>query len=102
MNYRCIKETLSLRHEDRDRLPAILDRINAMLAEHAGLAREEPPGASLDKIASGSLDIALAAYTPVCSLGEYTGIKLDILLRSLKIVEEEGAALFIPLNLPHS
>jgi MscS family membrane protein len=96
MTYRCIKETVGLRYKDKGKLPFILEKINTMLANHEGLTRSEAAGANLDKLNVSSLDLTITAFTPVCSVAEYTRIKEDILLKTLKIIDDEGAEPFLP------
>ncbi len=101
MTHRRIKETISLRHADREILPDLLIRMNAALREHPGLSKTEVPEASLDRISPSSMDIVITAFTHGKSASEFLRIKQDVLLALLGIIETSGARLAFPTQTLH-
>lgn len=101
MTHRRIKETIGLRYDDWKKLPAILDKLNAMLAEHDGIVHDPAPDASLDKLNASSLDIVITAFTKARDSAGFARAKQDVLLRSMKIIDGEQAEIAFPTQTLH-
>jgi small-conductance mechanosensitive channel len=91
-----LKTDFGLRYETRpDQLRCVLADIRAMLIAHPKVF-PEPARARFTGMGQSSLDIKLFAYVRTADFNEFLGIREDLMLRIIDIVERAGASFAIP------
>jgi MscS family membrane protein len=91
-----IQTVIGLRYETTpDQLRYVLVKLREMLLSHPRV-NHETARARFSGFGSSSLDIELFAYVIIEDWAEFLGIREDILLRIMDIVEQAGAAIAFP------
>lgn len=91
-----IQAVIGLRYETRpEQLRYILVKLRELLLGHPRI-HTNPVHARFVGFGASSLDIEVFAYVMTRDWGEFLGIREDILLRVMDIVEEAGAAIAFP------
>ena len=91
-----IQAVIGLRYETTpEQLRYILIKLREMLLGHPRV-HPDPARARFIGFGASSLDIQVFAYVMSRDWGEFLGIREDILLRVMDIVEEGGAAIAFP------
>lgn len=94
---RRIMEYIHVRYDDVDRVPAILDEANAMLAAHDGIEHEFFVF-RFDSYGESTLKLFLYAFTVTTDYVEFMNVKEDILLKIAAIIRQHGGALAVPTS----
>ncbi|MDF2576943.1 MAG: small-conductance mechanosensitive channel [Chlamydiales bacterium] len=91
MSHRRIQEVIGVRYEDVNHISNIVKRTQEMLEKEPEIDQEMPILIGFNKFNESSLDIQVTAFTQVTKYSDYLILLQRILIKVLKIVEEEGA-----------
>ena len=96
-----ISQNFSLRIETRsDQLRSVLDGVQRMLNEHprveSGTSRIR-----VDDVSSAAFNMELWAYIKTGDWAEFTGIRQDVILKMVEIIEASGTRLAAPTRLTY-
>tara|TARA_B100000700_G_scaffold267699_1_gene307757 strand:- start:23816 stop:24739 length:924 start_codon:yes stop_codon:yes gene_type:complete len=91
MTNRKIRESIRLRLEDLSKVPHLCKEIKNMLIEHNGIDENEFVIVNLDKFNESYIEIFIHCFTRTIDFESYHSIKQDILMRSYKIINDNGA-----------
>jgi MscS family membrane protein len=91
MTYRRIYETIGVSYTDVNTLQAIIKDIANMLKNHNDIDKEMTCYVNLTHIGDTSLEILVNCFTKTTDSQEFLAIKQDIILKILKIIEENHA-----------
>ncbi|KLV07365.1 mechanosensitive ion channel protein MscS [Photobacterium aquae] len=100
---RRIKQTVSLRYQDADKVAAVVKDIKAMLSLHPDIDTTQTLIVSFDNYGPSSLDILVYTFTKTVAWVEYKEVQQDVMLKIVEIVKEHGADFAFPtmtLDLP--
>lgn len=96
-----ISQNFSLRIEtSADQLRSVLDGVQRMLDEHPWVE----PGTSrirVDDVSTGAFNMELWAYIKTGDWAEFTGIRQDVILKMVEIIEASGTRLAAPTRLTY-
>lgn len=105
MSNRRIFETIGLRYDDIQKVPAILGEVRELLKQHDGIDQSQTLMVYFDTFAESSLNFFLYAFTRTRNWAEFLDVKEKILLQVADIIERHGAEIAFPtrtLLLPES
>lgn len=91
INCRQFKEIISVRYEDRDTLPKLMERLTQMLKEHPSISHQNTILVTLHAFGNYSLDLQISAYSYVLDNDAFATVRSDLLFKIATIVEESGA-----------
>lgn len=97
-----IKQTLGLRYDDRERLPAICADIRTMLQQHPEIAQDKTLVVRLTDYGASTLDVMLYCYARTTVWADYLAVQEDVLLRVGQIVAAHGADFAFPTQTVHN
>jgi len=98
---RRIYETIGIRYEDAEKLPAIVADVKAMIQAHEDLDMNQTLIVNFDAFGTSSLNFFVYTFTRTTNWVEYHGIKQDVLFKILKIIESHGARVALPTSTIH-
>ena len=101
MHNRRIKETIGIRYDDADKMQTITGQVEEMLKDHPEIDADKTLMVNFNSFAPSSLDFFIYTFTKTTNWEKYHTIKQDILLKILKIVEENGAEVAFPTSTIH-
>jgi MscS family membrane protein len=101
MRNRRIYETLGIRYEDVSCMQGIVADVRSMLQQHEAIDTERTLIVNFVACGPSSLDFFVYTFTKTTNWVEYHGIKQDVLLRILAIVEGHGAEVAFPTQTLH-
>ncbi len=101
MTNRRINETIGLRYDDWQKVEAIIIKVKAMLQEHPEIDQSATLMVNFNKFAASSLDFFIYTFTKTREWAKYHEIKQDVLLKIMKIIEQEGAEIAFPTSTLH-
>ena len=91
-----IQCTIGVRYEtSHEQMRYLLARIREMLVSHPRI-HPDPARARFIGFGASSLDIEVLAYVTTSDWGEFLGIREDVLLRVMDIVEQSGTGFAFP------
>lgn len=96
MTHRRINEVIGLRYDDWRKITPIVDSIRAMLVEHEDIDHSQSIVVNFTQCNASSLDIAISAFTPATGGDAFAAVKQDVLLRTMQIIDDEGAEIAFP------
>ncbi|RMH17226.1 MAG: mechanosensitive ion channel family protein [Gammaproteobacteria bacterium] len=96
MTHRRIHETLGLRYQDIDALPAILADVKKMLTEHDGIDENNTFIVNFNRYGQSSLDFFIYVMTHTTDWATYHEVKEDVLLKCYEIIRQHGADIAFP------
>jgi len=96
MSNRRIKEVVGLRYQDVKQIEAVTTDIKSMLMSHNEIDSTKPCFVNLNSFGPSSLDILIYTFTKTTQWIPFQGIKQEIMLRILKIIESHGAEVAFP------
>lgn len=102
MTRRRINETIGIRYDDLDKLPAILDDVRAMLQAHPEIDNEQTLMVNFNKFGSSSLDFFIYTFTHTTVWTRFHEIKEDVLLKISDIITGHGAEIAYPTSTVHA
>ncbi|MDI3326073.1 mechanosensitive ion channel family protein [Pontibacterium granulatum] len=101
MTNRRIYEYVGVRYDDSAKVQQILDRVRAMLEAHPAIDTNQTLMVNLDRFGPSSLDFFIYTFTKTTDWVEFHGIKQDVLMRVISIVETAGAEIAFPTTTVH-
>ncbi len=101
MRNRRIYETIGIRYEDAEAMGAIVADVEAMLRAHEDIDSDNFLMVNFNAFAPSSLDFFIYCYTRTKAWAEYHGVKQDVLLRIIKIIDGHGAEIAFPTSTVH-
>ena len=101
MENRRIKETIGIRYDDADKMQTITSQVEEMLKGHPEIDAGKTLMVNFNSFAPSSLDFFIYTFTKTTNWEKYHTIKQDILLKILKIVENNGAEPAFPTSTIH-
>lgn len=96
MRNRRIYETFGIRYSDGAQMAAIVADVKQMLTQHEAIDLERTLIVNFVTCGPSSLDFFIYTFTKTRDWVEYHGIKQDVLLRVLAIIEQHGAEVAFP------
>lgn len=101
MTHRRINETIGVRYDDWQKLPAIVGEVREMLEAHPGIDQDETLIVNFTTFNQSSLDFFIYTFTRTRDWIEYHHVKQDVLFRIMNIVTRHGAELAFPTRTLH-
>ena len=98
---RRIYETIGVRYDDVDQLPAILDDIRAMLKADADIDQNRTLMVNFVSFGASSLDFFVYTFTKTTVWAEYHVIKERVLLEIAAIIARHGGEIAFPTRTLH-
>ena len=101
MSNRRIYETIGIRYEDASKMEEIIKKVKKMLLDHQEIDTEKTLIVNLVSFAPSSLDFFIYTFTKTTNWIYFHEVKQDILLKVLKIINDEGAQTAYPTSTIH-
>jgi len=101
MKNRRINETIGVRYQDAQKLPAILDDVRTMLEQHNDIDSNQTLIVNLNSFAASSLDFFIYTFTKTTDWVQYHHIKQDVMLQVLNIIHKHEADCAFPTQTLH-
>ncbi len=101
MTNRRIYETIGIRYDDCDKMPAILAKVKAMLRSHEEIDQSQTLMVNFNSFAPSSLDFFVYTFTKTTNWTRFHEVKQDVLLKIIDIITEEGAEIAFPTSTVH-
>lgn len=101
MTHRRLYETIGVRYNDVDHLPAIISDIEQMLRTHPDIDAEQTLMVNFNAYAASSLDFFVYAFTRTTVWTEFHAVKQDVLFRIHAIIARHGAEIAFPTSTLH-
>ncbi len=101
MTHRQLYETIGIRYQDADKMPAIVAEVNTLLAEHPEIDQTQVAIVNFNRFAPSSLDFFVYAYTRTTGWVRFHEVKQDILLKINDIISAHGAEIAFPTSTLH-
>lgn len=98
---RQIYETIGIRYQDAAEMEGIVSDVTKMLQSHPEIETDKTLIANFNEFAPSSLDFFIYCYTKTTNWVKYHGVKQDVLLRLLQIVDSHGAEVAFPTSTVH-
>ena len=98
---RRIHETIGLRYDDLDAMPAIVSEVEDMLKDHSEIDEAATLMVNFVTFGPSSLDFFIYAFTRTTVWEEYHKVKQDVLLEVAQIIERHGAEIAFPTQTLH-
>ncbi|GHT92298.1 mechanosensitive ion channel protein MscS [Betaproteobacteria bacterium] len=102
MSHRRINETIGLRYDDIAVLPAVVEDIRTMLAQHPEIDPAQTLIVNLNQLGEYSLDLMIYTFTRTTEWVKYQVVKQDVLLQIAAIIERHGAQIAFPTRISYS
>ena len=101
MSHRRIHETIGVRYDDVDKLPAIIKDVKEMLLTHDEIDQEQTMIVNFNSFAASSLDFFVYTFTRTTKWIKYHEVKQDVLFRISEIITSHGAEIAYPTSTVH-
>ncbi|WP_421861891.1 mechanosensitive ion channel family protein [Motiliproteus sp.] len=101
MTNRRIYETIGIRYDDAAQVKQVVDAVRQMLREHPDIDTGQTLIVNLNAFAPSSLDFFIYCFTKTTNWVEYHGIKEDVMLRIIDLVEQHRAEIAYPTQTLH-
>lgn len=98
---RRIYETIGIRYDDASKMEMILSEVKAMLKNHEDIDQRLIIMVNFNAFAASSLDFFIYCFTKTTDWATFHGIKQDVLLKILGIIESHGAECAFPTSTVH-
>lgn len=98
---RRIHETIGLRYDDLDAMPAVVSEVEDMLKRHSKIDQAATLMVNFITFGPSSLDFFIYAFTRTTVWEEYHKVKQDVLLEVAQIIERHGAEIAFPTQTLH-
>ena len=93
---RRIYETVGIRYDDIAAMADIVAAVKTMLNEHEDIDKGKTLMVNFVSLGASSLDFFIYCFTRTTDWATYHGVKQDVLLRILQIIESHGAEVAFP------
>lgn len=101
MSNRRIYETIGIRYDDLDKMPAIVAEVEEMLRNHADIDTAQTLMVNFVSFGASSLNFFVYTFTRTTVWTEFHQIKQDILFRIAEIIDKHGAEIAFPTTTVH-
>jgi len=101
MSHRRIYETIGIRYDDADKMPAILEAVRKHLQADPDLDTTQTLMVNFNRFAASSLDFFIYTFTRTIVWTEYHQIKERLLLEIYAIIVAHGAEVAFPTSTVH-
>ena len=101
MSHRRIYETVGVRYDDADKLPAIVEDVVKMLKEHPEIDDTQTLIVNFNTFAASSLDFFVYTFTHTTNWVKFHEIKQDVLFKIYNIISQHGAEVAFPTSTIH-
>lgn len=101
MTHRRIYETIGVRYDDIDKLPAIVAEVKKMLQAHPEIDQTQTMIVNFNSFAPSSLDFFVYTFTRTTNWIRYHEVKQDVLFRISDIIAAHGAEIAFPTSTVH-
>ncbi len=101
MSHRRIYETIGIRYDDVEKMPAIVTEVEAMLRAHSEIDDSQTLMVNFNRFAASSLDFFVYTFTHTTNWVEFHRIKQDVLLKISEIITAHGAEVAFPTSTLH-
>ncbi len=101
MTRRRIYETIGIRYDDVDTLPAIIDDVKQMLLGHDEIDDSQTLMVNFNSFGPSSLDFFIYTFTHTTEWIKFHQIKQDVLFRISEIIQGHGAEIAYPTSTLH-
>lgn len=101
MTHRRIFEHIGIRYDDIQRMQPVLEAVRQMLREHPEIAQDQTQMVYFDRCAASSVDFFIYCFTTTTVWAEFHRIKEDVLLKTMTIIEQQGAEVALPTSTLH-
>jgi len=96
MTHRRIYETFGVRYDDINQVEAIVSQVKQMLREDLDIANDQTLIVNLNAFNESSVDFFVYTFTKTTDWIKFHEIKQNILLKIVKIIEQNQAELAYP------
>ncbi|CAE6931269.1 COG0668 Small-conductance mechanosensitive channel [Vibrio sp. B1REV9] len=93
---RRIFETIGLRYDDADKVPAIIDEVREMLKNHKDIDARQTLIVNFDSFGASSLNFFIYTFTKTVNWIRYHEVKQDVLLQVMAIIKKHDADIAFP------
>ncbi len=93
---RRIFETIGLRYDDADKVPAIIDEVREMLKNHKDIDARQTLIVNFDSFGASSLNFFIYTFTKTVNWIRYHEVKQDVLLQVMAIIKKHNADIAFP------
>lgn len=101
MKNRRIYETIGIRYDDAAKVASIIEKVKEMLLNHPEIDSRQTLIVNFNAFAASSLDFFIYTFTKTTNWIYFHEVKQDILLKVMKIIEDEGAEMAFPTSTVH-
>jgi len=101
MSNRRIYETIGIRYDDAGKMEKIITEVKEMIRTHPEIDSNQTLIVNFNKFAASSLDFFVYTFTKTCEWVKYHDIKQDVMLKIIKIIEDNGAECAFPTSTIH-
>ncbi|MCZ6540932.1 MAG: mechanosensitive ion channel family protein [Nitrospinae bacterium] len=98
---RRIYETIGIRYDDAGKMRTIVSKVKDMLENHPEIDSTKTLIVNFNTFAPSSLDFFVYTFTKTTDWVYYHEVKQDVMLKIIKIIEEEGAECAFPTSTIH-
>ena len=96
MSNRRIHETIGIRYDDAGAMEQVVAEVKEMLLEHDDIDKGKTLMVNFVAFGASSLDFFIYCFTRTTDWATYHGVKQDVLIKILKIIEGHGAEVAFP------
>ena len=93
---RRIYETIGIRYDDAGAMEQVVAEVKEMLLAHEGIDKGKTLMVNFVAFGASSLDFFIYCFTRTTDWATYHGVKQDVLIKILKIIEGHGAEVAFP------
>ena len=101
MTNRRIKQNISIRYDDAERVQSVLDGIKKMLAEHSEIDQTKTTLVNLVSFDASYIVFMIYTFTKTTNWVKFQNIQDDVMLKAEKIIRECGAECAFPTTTLH-
>ncbi|MEE8269727.1 MAG: mechanosensitive ion channel family protein, partial [Nitrospinaceae bacterium] len=98
---RRINETIGIRYDDAGKMETIVGKVKNMLSNHPEIDTGRTLIVNFNAFAPSSLDFFIYTFTKTTDWVYFHEVKQDVMLKIIKIIEEEGAECAFPTSTVH-
>ena len=101
MSNRRIYETIGIRYDDAGKMEKIITEVKKMIRTHPEIDSDQTLIVNFNKFAASSLDFFVYTFTKTREWVKYHEIKQDVMLKIIRIIEDNGAECAFPTSTIH-
>jgi len=101
MTNRRIYETIGIRYDDASKMAMIVEQVKDMLLNHPEIEAKQTLIVNFNSFAASSIDFFVYTFTKTTDWVKFHGIKQDVLLKIMEIIEKQGAEIAFPTSTLH-